>query len=148
MSYADYGYYREEYLGTGLGEEDFPRLALRASEYLDYYTQGRAAEQAGAREVKNACCALAEQYQIIDQAETLAWGALRESPEGREIESETVGAHSVRWKGGGESAAQAQTAAEQAGRALAETARRYLAGTGLCYRGGRGHVRAGHGDGI
>lgn len=40
MAYADYAYYTTAYLGTTIGEADFPRLSLRASSYLDYYTQG------------------------------------------------------------------------------------------------------------
>lgn len=41
MTYADYDYYSGTYLGT-VSEEDFPRLAVRASSFLDYYTQNRA----------------------------------------------------------------------------------------------------------
>lgn len=43
MAYADYRYYITTYLGTAIQEADFPRLSLRASSFLDYYTQGRAA---------------------------------------------------------------------------------------------------------
>lgn len=138
MVYADYGYYRESYLGTALGEEDFPRLARRASEFLDYYTQGRAAAAAQAEPVKKACCALAEQFQVTDRAEGLAVSALEQSQaqEGREVQREAVGAYSVTWRGGGESAAKAQAAATQAEERLGAVARRYLAGTGLLYRGG------------
>ena len=44
MAYADYEYYTTAYLGTAIKEDDFPRLSLRASSFLDYYTQGRAAQ--------------------------------------------------------------------------------------------------------
>lgn len=41
MSYADYTYYGKVYMGT-VREEDFPRLSLRAENYINYFTQGRA----------------------------------------------------------------------------------------------------------
>ena len=47
MAYADYTYYTDTFLGTAVKESDFPRLALRASSYLDYYTMGKAAKNAG-----------------------------------------------------------------------------------------------------
>ena len=57
MAYADYAYYTTAYLGTTIGEADFPRLSLRASSYLDYYTQGRAGENPDLDALKMACCA-------------------------------------------------------------------------------------------
>ena len=38
MAYADYTYYSGTYMGT-VSEEDFTRLAVRASAFLDYYTR-------------------------------------------------------------------------------------------------------------
>lgn len=40
MAYADYEYYTAAYLGKTIQKADFPRLSLRASYFLDYYTQG------------------------------------------------------------------------------------------------------------
>lgn len=68
MAYVDYGYYTTTYLGTAIMASDFPRLSLRASSFLDYYTQGRAAQNKDLDAVKMACCAVAEQYQAIDTA--------------------------------------------------------------------------------
>lgn len=135
-AYADYGYYKEVYLGTALDREDFTRLALRASEYIDRYTRGRAAAAVGTEQVKKACCALAEKSALIEQAEALARASLAQSG-GTPLESETVGAYSVSYRGGGDCAASAQGVSAGAESALAETARSLLAGTGLCYRGGR-----------
>ena len=45
MTYADYTYYAGIYMGS-VSEEDFPRLAVRASSFLDYYTMGKAAAAA------------------------------------------------------------------------------------------------------
>ena len=38
MPYADYNYYTGTFLGDAIAEANFPRLALRASDFLDYYT--------------------------------------------------------------------------------------------------------------
>ena len=54
MAYADYTYYTDTFLGTAVKESDFPRLALRASSYLDYYTMGKAAKNAGLDALKMA----------------------------------------------------------------------------------------------
>ena len=39
MIYADYCYYASVYMGTTITEVAFPRLAMRASRFLDYYTR-------------------------------------------------------------------------------------------------------------
>lgn len=137
MAYADYEYYTTTYLGTAISEQDFPRLALRASTYLDYYTAGKAAQNATLDAVKMACCAVAEQYHAIDTAQALAQKSLSEalSQEGGELQSQTVGSWSKTYRSGGESAAQAAASATSAKAGLASAASMYLAGTGLLYRG-------------
>lgn len=139
MAYADYTYYTDTYLGTAVKESDFPRLALRASSYLDYYTMGKAAKNAGLDALKMACCALAEQIQTIEAAQALAQRAVSASSESGgagELQSQSVGSWSKTYRSGGESAQQALTAAQTAKAALASAANQYLAGTGLLYRGG------------
>lgn len=139
MAYADYEYYITTYLGTAIKEADFPRLSLRASSFLDYYTQGRAAQNSDLNALKMACCAVSEQYQVIDTARALAQKALSSSlsSEGGELQSQTVGNWSKTYRGAGDSAAQATASASSAKASLADAARQYLAGTGLLYRGGR-----------
>ena len=94
MAYADYEYYTAAYLGTAIQMADFPRLSLRASSFLDYYTQGRAAQNKELDAVKMACCAVAEQYQSIDLAQQAALNALKNSAnagETGELQSQSVG---------------------------------------------------------
>ena len=79
MAYADYEYYTAAYLGKTIQKADFPRLSLRASYFLDYYTQGRAASNSELDALKMACCAVAEQYQSIDLAQQAALNALKNS---------------------------------------------------------------------
>lgn len=133
MAYADYEYYVSVYLGTIIPEPEFSRLSQRASSFLDYYTQGRAADNADLDALKMACCAIAEEQMAIDAASA---AAAKGFSTGAEIQSETVGPHSVTYRSGAETATAALTYANNARQALAAIARMYLAGTGLLYRGG------------
>ena len=143
MAYADYEYYTNTYLGTTIQEADFPHLALRASSFLDYYTQGRAAQSKELDTLKMACCAVAEQYQSIELARQAALNALKNSANAGaagELQSQSVGTWSKTYRSGGESAQQAAMAAQSAQASLAAVAAQYLSGTGLLYRGrGCGH---------
>ena len=145
MAYADYRYYITTYLGTAIQEADFPRLSLRASSFLDYYTQGRAARNDGLDALKMACCAIAEQYQAIDAAQALAQKALSAalSEKGGELQSQSVGSWSKTYRSGGDSAQQALSSAQAAQASLGAIAQQYLGVTGLLYRGrgcGYGYV--------
>lgn len=137
MVYAGYDYYANVFFGNLIGTEDFPRLALRGSQYLDYITQGRAEANADLEPVRMACCALAEQYQTIDAAKALANKSLTSGADGAELQSESVGSWSRSYRSGGDSAQAAAQAAEAAEAELYAIAQRYLARTGLLYRGGR-----------
>lgn len=139
MAYADFDFYANEYYGQSVNESSFHRLAIRASSYLDYYTQGRAAKNPGLKELKMACCAVAEQYQIIEQAHEMARKRLAESlkSDGGEVQSESVGSWSKTFRSAGDSAGSAASVAANAQASLAAVARQYLAGTGLIYRGRR-----------
>lgn len=139
MAYADYEFYTNTYFGSAIKAEDFPRLALRASSFLDYYTQGRAEKNSDLPAVKMACCAIAEQYQMIETAQTVAQKSMSYSLEsnGQEVSSESVGSWSKSYKSGAESASAAIASVENSKQLLADIAKQYLYGTGLLYRGGR-----------
>ena len=115
--YANYDYYKGTYRGRLIPEQDYPRVALRADQYLDYYTRCRARDNAELEAVKMAACALAEQYYEMDQL-PIATGK----------QSETVGSYSVTYR-----------SAEDIQRiklGLPGIVRMYLSSTGLLYRGG------------
>ena len=136
MAYADFEYYSTVYLGTAIKEDDFPRLALRASSFLDYYTQGRAEGAKDLDAVKMACCALAEQYQSIEAAQALAQKSLSTAIDsGGELQSQTVGSWSKTYRSGGDSAQQALSSAQSAQASLVSIVQRYLGTSGLLYRG-------------
>lgn len=136
MAYADYEYYITTYLGTAIKEDDFQRLSLRASSFLDYYTQGRAAQNSDLDALKMACCAVAEQYQYIDTAQALAQKSLSASLESDgELQSQTVGSWSKTYRSGGDSAQQALSSVQAAQASLSAIVQQYLSGTGLLSRG-------------
>lgn len=136
MTYADYTYYSGNYMGT-VSEEDFPRLAVRASSFLDYYTLNKAEDNADLDAVKMCCCALVDKYAVIEAAQALAVKNLANAAANdAEVKSETVGSYSRTLATGGESALAALNATDGAKKLLAETCREYLAHTGLLYRGG------------
>lgn len=56
--FADYDYYKS--VGGGLSEEEFSRIAAKASAYIDKITFGRASEHADDERVKRCCCELCD----------------------------------------------------------------------------------------
>ena len=119
MILTDYTFYATEFYGNMIKEEDFNRLASKASADIMAYTRNKATRENDA--VQRACCALAEQYAIIDKAEQSAISG--------EVASETVGAWSRTYRNGAETAAAARSE-------ITQIMRSYLAPTGLLYRGG------------
>lgn len=135
MTYADYTYYTGTYMGAVSGT-DFPRLVVRASSFLDYYTRNMAKDHADLDAVKMCCCALVDKYQLIEAAQQLAATKLTNAATGDDVKSETVGGYSRTLASGSESALSALNATDGAKKLLAETCMEYLAHTGLLYRGG------------
>ena len=136
MTYADYTYYTGTYMGA-VSKNDFPRLVVRASSFLDYYTRNMAKDHADLDAVKMCCCALVDKYAVIEAAQALAMKNLANAAANdAEVKSETVGSHSRTFATGGESALSALNATDGAKKLLAETCMEYLANTGLLYRGG------------
>lgn len=56
--FADYEYYKS--IGGGLSEEEFSRIAAKASAYIDKITFGRASDNADDERVKRCCCELCD----------------------------------------------------------------------------------------
>lgn len=134
MTYADYTYYAGIYVGS-VSEEDFPRLAVRASSFLDYYTKGKAESHADLDAVKMCCCALIDQYALIDAAQKAATKSLANAG-APETKSESVGSYSRTFTTSGEAAKSVLDAASTSKQMLANLCNEYLAHTGLLYRGG------------
>lgn len=74
MAYADYEFYTTSYFGSVVPETDFPRLAERASDFVDTMTLGRLVDGLPTNErfqkrIKKAVCSLTELMYQIELAE-------------------------------------------------------------------------------
>ena len=98
---------------------DFPRLVVRASSFLDYYTRNKAKDHADLDAVKMCCCALVDKYAVIEAAQALAVKNLANAAANDvEVKSETVGSYSRTLATGGESALSALSATDGAKKLL------------------------------
>ena len=74
MAYADYEFYTTSYFGSVVPEADFPRLAERASDFVDLMTSDRLVDglptnERAKKHIKKAVCSLAELMYQIELAE-------------------------------------------------------------------------------
>lgn len=81
MIYADYEFYKTT--GGKLSEEEFSKIAAKASAYIDKITFGRASENADDERVKRCCCDLCDTLSAIS------------ADGGQKKQSESVGSWSV-----------------------------------------------------
>ena len=126
MIYADFVYYKTQYIGAMITDPAvYDRCATRAAADIDYYTFGRAADHPEMDAVKMASCAIAEQYQAIERSSMQTCG---DTPE---LQSESVGSYSRTYRSAADRAAEAKAEI----RGIIE---KYLAHTGLMYRGVNG----------
>lgn len=80
MAYADYEFYTTSYFGSVVPETDFPRLAERASDFVDTMTfdrlvDGLPTDTRAQKRIKKAVCSLAELMYQIELAEKNATNA-------------------------------------------------------------------------
>nr|DAV76513.1 MAG TPA: Head Tail Connector Protein [Caudoviricetes sp.] len=80
MAYADYDFYKTSYFGSVVPETDFPRLAERASDFVDTMTFDRLVDglpenERSQKRIKKAVCSLAELMYQIELAEKNAASA-------------------------------------------------------------------------
>lgn len=80
MAYADYDFYKTSYFGSVVPETDFPKLAEKASDFIDAMTfdrlvDGLPANERSQKRIKKAVCSLAELMYQIELAEKNATNA-------------------------------------------------------------------------
>lgn len=80
MAYADYEFYTTSYFGSVVPESDFPRLAERASDFVDTMTfdrlvDGLPTNERSQKRIKKAVCSLTELMYQIELAEKNATNA-------------------------------------------------------------------------
>lgn len=139
MAYADYDFYKRKYMGNVIAEADFPRLAERASNKLDYLTANRikvvgdtfvrmdyeiTVEPWVESKIKSAVCAIAEKLNDLGLTET----AMRAAG-GAGVKSVSSGSESITFAG---VSAEAKASVD---REIYSIAREYLGNTGLLYCG-------------
>lgn len=118
MSYADFTFYEDTYLGNAIAEADFPRLALRASAQIDRITFGRAVTDTdNETAIKNAMCAVAEEIQRQEQGDNVDG-----------VTSESQGRYSVSY---GANSSKSRTNTQK----IEDAAKLYLEDTSLMYAG-------------
>ncbi len=74
MAYVDYDFYTTSYFGSVVPQSDFPRVAERASDFVDTMTFDRLAgrlpsDERSQKHIKKAVCALADKIYELDLAE-------------------------------------------------------------------------------
>lgn len=139
--YADYVFYTDTFYGTVITEADFPRLASRASDFIDYYTRGKAvfvSDETTLNALAKCCCAIAEQMQIDIQNKALMAKKTEDaiSSGNGEIKSETVGSWSQSYVTSNEYSQNSADVETNNRQIYANIATEYLSNTGLLYRGG------------
>lgn len=80
MAYADYEFYTTSYFGSVVPETDFPRLAEKASDFIDTMTFNRLVDglptnKRSQKRIKKTVCSLAELMYQIELAEKNATNA-------------------------------------------------------------------------
>jgi hypothetical protein len=121
--YADYDFYKNVYHGTGIPEDDFIRLEARAEDELDAMTFHRIPNIDSkfmtnelAMNIRKAVCALAE---VQSTGETAGAGI--------GISSESNDGYSISYS---------QNVQQEISKRMSNAAGKYLADSGLLYRGG------------
>ena len=124
---VDFPYYQDVFLGRKLTEDDFPYYCKRAERYLNYFTSGKykKVSEEYTDDVKSCICELAEQYQEFEKVQT-------KMEKGELISSESVGSYSVSYVTPGNAT---NTTEVENGNYLYAIVKKYLAYTGLLYRG-------------
>lgn len=150
MAYTDFEFYATTYHGNVVPESDFPRIADRASDFLDVITfdrlvDGLPSDERAATKVQKAVCAVAEKLYELELAEkqalSAAAGGTSSSGSGGAtsgvITSRSAGSESISYASPSEMANGAKTWSavyqaagdmQKTNKLLEETAKAYLMG--------------------
>lgn len=103
--YSDYDFYVNDFFGNAIAEEDFPRYASRATDYIRAATQGvsdKVTDKWPVHAVKKCTCAIAE---VMLDEEIMIASAFSG---GQAVSSESVGSWSKSYSAPGLSAEQVE----------------------------------------
>lgn len=128
---ANYDYYTNKYLGNSIPSNSFSKYSMDATRRINYYTQHRIEEKKITNDIKDACCEIAE---LLLKQDLLYDETIKNS---KEIASETVGSHSVTYTNNVNLKDKRIMTEEELDLACYKICYKYLAHTGLMYRGVR-----------
>lgn len=126
VSYVDYAYYRDSFMGTAIPEESFARIAKDASAFIREITFNRIVPEKVPEEAKDAVCAVCET--LYAEAERVR----KNRGDTREMKSMNTDGESVSYV---TESADGRSREEVMYEKQYTSARAYLIHTGLLYRG-------------
>lgn len=141
MAFCNFEYYKTKYMGNQIAEADFPRLAMRASEKLNYITYGRLhvvgdhikfvegcidtfVDEWTEEKIKNCTCAIAEKLNDVE----IAKNAMRQAG-GVGVKSISSGSESISFDD------VAVNSEKNLNSEIYDIGKEYLTSTGLLYAG-------------
>lgn len=124
-----YNYYGSEYLGTIIPSNLFKKYNMKATSLINYFTFNRIKETDN--DIKNACCEIAE---LLYQQENLYSKIINNG--GEQVASETVGPYSKSYVNNSNIQKERLLTKKELDRECYQICLKYLADTGLMYRGG------------
>lgn len=129
MSYVDKNYYYNNFYGTLIPESDFNKKASEASSKVNYYTLNRITKDILDDNIRNATCEIAE---LIYSQDILKEKVLNDD---KIKTSEAVGPHSIGYANNKTLQEKYVLTSDELENECYKICYRYLANTGLMYRG-------------
>lgn len=125
---VDFNYYSKNYGGSSIPESSFKEKVIEASSKINYYTSRRITLNNLNDDIKDATCEIAE---LIYSREK----SLEDLNDNNIVASETVGPHTISYANKSALQEKRILSDEQIEKKCYEVCYRYLANTGLMYRG-------------
>lgn len=133
MALTTYEYYKNEWYGVTVPEEQFNKWLSKAEDQLNDITNGNittAAVEEYGTQIQKAVCELVDMLYLIDTARNKATGAA-----GGVVTARTSGDESVTYKAQENEITAALSSRTATDRLLFDVVRKHLARTGLLYQG-------------
>lgn len=132
LELVDYKYYKEIYEGSSIPESSFKKIAIKASEKVNYYTQDRINKDNITDKIRNTTCEIAE---LLFEQESLKEKLINYDESTKEIASETLGPRSVSYVNKSSQQANLIKSKEELEKDIYKICYQSLVHTGLMYRG-------------
>lgn len=134
LELVDYEYYQSAYEGSSIPESSFKKLAIKASEKINYYTQNRINKDNTTDIIRNTTCQIAE---LIFEQECLKEKIVNYDETNKEIASETLGPRSISYVNKSSQQSNLIMSSDELEKEIYKICYQSLVHTGLMYRGVR-----------